>query len=63
MNNIFLVQLNKISDNKPINIPTIDNTRVSASEKLVRKEIDKLNDNTEQLKKLRKQIEKSEQKK
>ncbi len=56
---IYFTQLNIC--NKKINIPD-DNKPVSPTEKLVRQEIKKLNENTEEIKRLKEQVEKSDEK-
>ena len=60
MNNLYLSQLDIGQSNKKGTLPK-DNIPVGPSEKLVREEIRKLNENTEQLKKLREQVEKKRQ--
>jgi len=59
MNNIFLSQLNIAKgDDKKIVVPKTDEAPVSATEKLVREDIKRLTQNSEEIKKLKEQINK-----
>ncbi len=59
MSNIFLSQLNIVKgDDKKIVMPKTDETPVSATEKLVREDIKKLTQNSEEIRKLKEQVEK-----
>lgn len=58
MSNIFLSQLNIAKgDDKKIIMPKTDEAPVSATEKLVREDIKRLTQNSEEIKKLKEQVE------
>ncbi len=58
MSNIFLSQLNIAKgDDKKIVMPKTDEAPVSATEKLVREDIKRLTQNSEEIKKLKEQVE------
>ncbi len=61
MKNTFITQLNKDNSGKNIVIPKSDDTPISATEKLVREEIEKLTQNTEEIRKLKEQIDKKKE--
>lgn len=62
MSNIFLSQLNIAKENdKKIVIPKTDEAPVSATEKLVREDIKRLTQNSEEIKKLKEQVEKKKE--
>lgn len=59
MTQIYLSQLNTSkNDGKQIVLPKTDETPISASEKLVKEEIRKLRQNSEEIKKLKEQVDK-----
>ncbi len=58
MSNIFLSQMNIAKgDDKKIVMPKTDEAPVSATEKLVREDIKRLTQNSEEIKKLKEQVE------
>lgn len=62
MSNIFLSQLNIAKENdKKIVMPKTDEVPVSATEKLVREDIKRLTQNSEEIKKLKEQVEKKKE--
>ena len=62
MSNIFLSQLNIAKENdKKIVMPKTDEAPVSATEKLVREDIKRLTQNSEEIKKLKEQVEKKKE--
>lgn len=59
MTQTYLSQLNMAKSNdKKIVVPKTDDTPVSASERLVKEDIKKLTQNSEEIRKLKEQIEK-----
>lgn len=48
------------SEKKPIKIPEVEDSPITPSEKIVREEIRKLNESSEQLRKLGKEVRKQE---
>jgi len=62
MSNIFLSQLNIAKENdKKIVMPKTDEAPVSATEKLVREDIKRLTQNSEEIKKLKEQVERKKE--
>lgn len=57
MQNLYLSKLNTLKDNISIS-PKISNEPVTTTEKLVRKEVNKLDESVEEIKKLKEQLEK-----
>lgn len=51
-----IISLSLLNDDRKIKLPKKEDAPVSASEKLVREEIRKLNENTEEIRKLREEI-------
>lgn len=62
--NQFLTQLNTTNDGtkKKIVLPKSDETPIGASEKLVREEIRKLTQNAEEIRKLKEQVDRKDEK-
>ena len=64
MTQTYLSQLNTSkNDDKKIVLPKTDETPVSASEKLVKEDIRKLTQNSEEIKKLKEQVDKKKEEK
>ena len=64
MSNIFLSKMNIAKgDDKKIVMPKTDEAPVSATEKLVREDIQRLTQNSEEIKKLKEQVEVEKKKK
>lgn len=59
MDHIYLSQLDSTTSDKQINLPKTDSTPVTTTEKLVREDVRKLDDNIEEIKKLRDQLKKN----
>ena len=64
MTQIYLSQLNTSkNDDKKIVLPKTDEIPISASEKLVKEDIRKLTQNSEEIKKLKEQVDKKKEEK
>ncbi len=64
MNQIYLSQLNTAkNDDKKIVLPDTDDTPISASERLVKEDIRKLAQNSEDIRKLKEQVDKKKEEK
>lgn len=64
MTQTYLSQLNTSkNDDKKIVLPKTDETPISASEKLVKEDIRKLTQNSEEIKKLKEQVDKRKEEK
>ena len=64
MTQTYLSQLNTAkNDDKKIVLPKTDDTPISASEKLVKEDIRKLTQNSEEIRKLKEQVDKKKEEK
>lgn len=62
MTQTYLSQLNTAQDDdKKIVVPKTDDTPISASEKLVKEDIRKLTQNSEEIRKLKEQVDKNKE--